>query len=88
MLHSRFLFTSSLAEHETPKSPSVGASTTKHQPKHQGVTDIILNPKQSPVPATEKKISSIPAERKTEVTGPLPVSTLSPHIIEYLAWYS
>lgn len=74
MLPSSFLFISSLAEHETPKSPGLGESTTKHQPKHQCVIDIILimNPKQSAVPAIEKKMTFIPAEMKTEVREPCP----------------
>lgn len=64
-----FLCTCSLADHGKRKSPWLGVSTTQQQLKFQCVINIILifcifNTEQSTMPATKKKIHSMPAETR------------------------
>lgn len=55
MLHLSFLCTSSLAECGKQKSPWFGVSTAQQLLKHQcAIQHLILNPKFSTAPATEK----------------------------------
>ena len=67
MLPPSFLCTSFLAEHGKLQSPWLSVSTAQQQLKHQCIINImlILNPKHSTIPATRKKINSVPAENKT-----------------------
>ena len=55
------------AEHGELKKSLTSTSTTQQQLRHQRVTNItlILNPKHSTVPATRRKINSVPAETRT-----------------------
>lgn len=63
-----FLCTSSLTQHEPLKVFGLVLSTAQQQPKLQCVISIILalNPKYSSVPATRKKMNSIPAKTRTK----------------------
>ena len=67
VLPPRFLHTCLLAEHGKLKSPWPKISATQQQLKHRNVINIILtlNPKHSTVPATKKKVNSVPAETRT-----------------------
>ena len=67
LLPPSFLHTCLLAEHRKLKNPWLKISATQQQLKHQRVINIILtlNSKHSTVPATKKKINSIPAKTRT-----------------------
>lgn len=66
MLPHDFLCTCLLSKHRSLKSPWFRASTTEKKTKHHCVVNIILtlNQNHSSVPATWKKINSIPAKKR------------------------